>query len=157
MNYPLTYVYGNCVFAHGLDDPWAVFVVSPTSYAWMDRDAKRSRFMSLVAALEALESDLQLIRVSRRWTVDRYDPSTPASRRRGHSLGLSRYVTAHRQRIAELGTERPEVFIVVSLSDPERDVATYVSRAASQDPRQWWSWLRGALGRDRRALDLSEL
>ena len=63
MNAPLTFVYGNCVFARGLDDVWAAFSIEPSSYAWLDEAGKRRRFVSLVGALEALEADLQILRV----------------------------------------------------------------------------------------------
>src|SRR5689334_138018 len=62
----IAFVYGNCVFAGGLDDVWAAFVVEPSSYAWLDQASKRARFVALVGAIEALEADLQILRVSAR-------------------------------------------------------------------------------------------
>jgi len=50
------------------------------------------------------------------------------------------------------------VFVVVSLSDPERDVAAYVSKAAEHGPRDWWQALARVFSlRDRRLLAVSEL
>ena len=64
----------------------------------------------------------------------------------------------HEERLTEIGAARPEVFLMVSLRDPERDVAAYVSRAAERHPREWWEGVRRAFSvRDRRVLKVSEL
>ena len=62
MRTPIAFVYGNCVFGEGLDDCWAAFVVSVSSYAWLSDDEKRTRLFALVGALEALEADVQILR-----------------------------------------------------------------------------------------------
>jgi hypothetical protein len=50
------------------------------------------------------------------------------------------------------------VFLIVSLRDPERDVASYISSAVEQHPRQWWRALRRTLSlRDGRVLGAAEL
>jgi len=67
---PITFVYGNCVFAEGLDDGWAAFSVETSSYEWLTGDAKRGRFLALLGALEAIEADVQILRVGRSWDVD---------------------------------------------------------------------------------------
>jgi hypothetical protein len=163
---PIAFVYGNCVFAHGLDDRWAAFAVQVSSYAWLSEEAKRARFLALIGALEAIEADVQILRVCRRWRVERYArglreqnvaPGLDGARVRTYE----RYVDEHAHRIGEredLGTAEAVLFLVVSLREPERDVASYVSRAAGQHPRQWWTGLRRTLAqRDRRILSASEL
>jgi hypothetical protein len=164
MRPPLSYIYGNCVFAQGLDDPWAAFSLEPASYAWLGEEGKRQRFLALVGALEAIEADVQILRVARRWEVERYarelDAEDFAGGRPGtcHERARKRYVEEHRQRLGSPDRARPSVFVIVSLRDPERDVATYVSRAVSQDPREWWRGIGRALaGRDRRVLSVAEL
>ena len=72
MRAPITFIYGNCVLAAGLDDAWAAFVLAAPAYAWLDDDAKRARFLALIGALEALEADVQILRVGRSWEVERY-------------------------------------------------------------------------------------
>ncbi len=63
-----------------------------------------------------------------------------------------------RERLEELEAQRPALFFLVSLRDPERDVASYVSRAAERHPREWLAALRrGLLPRDRRLLRAAEL
>ena len=56
MRAPIAFVYGNCVFADGLDDGWAAFQVDVSSYAWLSDDGKRARFLALLGALEAIEA-----------------------------------------------------------------------------------------------------
>ena len=161
---PIAFVYGNCVFGQGLDDAWAAFAVETFSYAWLSEEGKRARFLALIGALEAIEADVQILRVGRRWELERYaralreDSESGPANARAHARARERYVAEHVRRLGDVGTAQPAVFLMVSLRDPERDVASYVSRAAGQTPREWWRGLRRALAvRDRRLLSVSEL
>jgi len=161
---PIAFVYGNCVFAQGLDDAWAAFAVEVSSYAWLSEEGKRTRFLSLLGALEAIEADVQILRVCRRWQLRRYvrEMSGEHGPEGGspwpHARTRRRYVEEHGRRLGEIGQAQPTVFLLVSLRDPERDIASYISKAAERHPRD----LVGALGRalsvrDRRLLNASEL
>jgi hypothetical protein len=153
MRPPLSLVYGNCVFGASLDDGWAAFVVPTASYDWLAEDGKRARFLALLGALEATGADLQIVRVGRRWDVEAYIREMGAG-----SDVRRRYVAEHARRLRELGAERALLFVLVSLRDPERDVAAYVSRAAERHPREWLGELRRALApHDRRLLRAGEL
>jgi len=167
---PIGFVYGNCVFADALDDGWAAFAVEVATYEWLSEDAKRARLLALIGALEAIEADVQILRVGRRWDVQRYarelDDEAEASRARmaspsnpaGHTRARGRYLHEHVRRLNHVGAARPSVFVLVSLRDPERDVASYVSKAAEADPREWWEGLRRAFSmRRERILKVSEL
>jgi hypothetical protein len=174
---PIGFVYGNCVFADALDDGWAAFALEPASYEWLSEDGKRARFLALLGALEAIEADVQILRVGRRWDLARYarelgesgmgpgrgvPPAgmTQAGGGHGalHARSRRRYVEEHQAHLTEIGVARPELFLLVSLRDPERDVAAYVSRAAERHPREWWEGIRRAFSvRDRRVLKVSEL
>ena len=72
MKPPIGFVYGNCVFADALDDGWAAFAVETASYDGCREDGKRARFLALLGALEAVEADVQILRVGRRWDLERY-------------------------------------------------------------------------------------
>jgi hypothetical protein len=166
MRTPLTFVYGNCVFGEGLDDGWAAFSVETSSYEWLSADGKRARFLALLGALEALEADVQILRVARSWDVAQYArelkrelPGASLSvGEDARALARSRYVGEHERRLSEAALVQPGVFVIVSLREPERDVASYVSRAAEQHPRQWWRALRRLLTvRDGRTLTVAEL
>ncbi len=163
MRPPIAFTYGNCVFASSLEDSWAVFTVELDSYAWLDPDAKRARFLALLGALEALEADVQILRVSGSWDMTGFGrdldvgeaPPQDADPRRAVRAA---YVDQQRERIAELPAADPKLFLAVGLSEPERDVATYVSRVASQGPQEWWTGLRRTVSlRDRRLLRAEEL
>ncbi len=179
MSTPLSFVYGNCVFATGLDDAWAAFSVPVASYTCLPEDEKRARFLALLGALEAVQADVQIMRVSRRWDTERYvreleeqdsvgheaatgHGARPTAEGHGagptHSRARRRYAHEHAARLRELDAGWPCVFLLVSLRDPERDVATYVSRAAEQHPREWLRALRrGLSARDGRLLSAAEL
>ena len=171
MKPPLGFVYGNCVFADALDDGWAAFAVETESYEWLSEDGKRARFLALLGALEAIAADVQILRVGRRWDLGRYareleDDSelgaaqvggAPAPARE-RAQARRRYAQEHEEYLGEIGAARPEVFLIVSLREPERDVAAYVSRAAERHPREWLQELRRAFSvRDRRVLKVAEL
>ena len=163
MRAPISFVYGNCVFADGLSDAWAAFAVTVSSYGWLGEDAKHARLVSLIGALEAAEADVQIIRVGRRWALGRYaqemtgeDKSDRGSQ--GHARARRRYVDEHVRRLGDVGGTEVEMFLLISLRDPERDVASYVSRVAQQHPRAWWDSIRGALAiRDGRLLKAADL
>jgi hypothetical protein len=146
-------VYGNLVFGEGYDDGWAAFAVPSASYEWLAEDAKRGRFLALLGALEAAGADVQIVRVSRRWEVSAY-----VREMSGETLALRAYVAEHVRRLEELEAQRTALFVLVSLRDPERDVASYVSRAAERHPREWVGALkRGLMPHDRRLLRVAEL
>jgi hypothetical protein len=177
---PLRFVYGNCVFADGLDDCWSAFTVEMSSYEWLSEDGKRAQFLALLGALEAIEADVQILRVGRRWELERYaadvdgaaEPALRAAEgestgdRSGsgagsmsaHGRARTHYAQEHQRRLKDIGRARPAMFLIVSLRDPERDIASYVSRVAEQHPRAWWEGLRHAFSmRDGRLLKVSEL
>jgi len=161
---PISFVYGNCVFAQGLDDGWAAFALQLSSYAWLNEEAKRARFLALVGALEAIEADVQILRVCRRWQPERHARELLADSDRGHSAARAhtrareRYVAEHVRKVEDVGAAQVAAFLFVSLREPERDVASYVSRAVAQQPRDWWQSIKRtlALG-DRRVLSAAEL
>jgi hypothetical protein len=165
MRPPIAFIYGNCVFADGPGDGWAAFAVDVSSYACLSADRKRAPFLALIAALEALEADVQILRVGRTWPVAEYAAELAGDDRSGtpapdarHTRARRRYVEEHVRRLNEIRATEPVVFILASLREPERDVASYVSRAAEQHPREWWSGIWRALSmRDRRLVKVSEL
>jgi hypothetical protein len=160
---PISFTYGNCVFADGLSDTWAAFAVDVASYQWLSEDGKRARFLALLGALEVIEADVQILRVGRRWDVGRYarelEGDLHLTDARGpHVRAGRRYVDEHVRRLMSAGGVQPALFMLVSLREPERDVASYVSKVAAQNPSEWWEALTRAFSmRDRRLLKASEL
>src|SRR5215472_3017591 len=198
MTLPISFVYGNIVFGRRLDDAWAAFALPCSSYRWLAEEAKRARLGALVGALEAIEADFQVLRVSRAWDVAAYlseahtgsagaaperepsegsdgvassgchlsssaaSPEREPSDRRAHleraggerrAQATRRYLAAQAERLRERAAGEPALFLLVSLREPERDISSYVSRAAEQHPREWLRSLGRALSaRDRRLL-----
>ena len=97
MRAPLAFTYGNCVFATGLDDPWAVFELPTRSYDGLTAEGKRDVFLTLLGALHAAAADVQILRIQRAGAM------TPAV-----FLGLSlrepsRDLASHLSALAEAG------------------------------------------------------
>jgi hypothetical protein len=161
---PIEFVYGNCVFARGLDDVWAAFAVRVSSYAWLDEEGKRARLLALLGALEAIEADIQILRVCRRWDPERYARALREQEGSAHAGAApharvrERYIDEHVRRLSDVGVAQPAMFMLVSLREPERDLASHLSRAAAQHPREWWESIkRGLALRDKRMLRAPEL
>ncbi|HEY0517344.1 MAG TPA: ATP-binding protein [Solirubrobacteraceae bacterium] len=162
MRAPIAFTYGNCVFADGPGDAWAGFAVKLRSYAWLREDEKQARFLALVAGLEAVEADMQMLRVGAAWRDGRRERRPAAARGsaagRRHASARSAYEQEHMRRVRSLGAVRPALFVFVRLREPERDVASYVSQAASAGPRAWLrSIARTVAASDRRLLAAHEL
>jgi AAA-like domain len=162
MRPPLSLTYGNCLFGEEKTDAWAAFAVEVSSYEWLAEDAKHARFLALLGAIEAIEADVQLLRVGSSGRSER-DAGVHGGRSASralpaHAKARAAYAREHSRRLAELGDERPALFILVSLREPERDVAAYVSSLAERGPRGWWNAFRQTLAIDeRQLLKVSEL
>jgi hypothetical protein len=155
---PISFVYGNLVFGSTPDDVWAAFSVPTASYEWLSDEAKRARLLSLLGALEAIEADVQILRVGHRWDLDGYLERMEAGTSAEHARASRGYTRVQAEHLRDMCSSRPSVFLLVSLRDPERDVASYVSLAAEQHPREWLRSLKRALSvRDRAVLRASEL
>lgn len=164
MRRPLTYVYGNCVFAEGLHDAWAVFAVTLASYAWLDESGKRERFLRLVGALEGLEADVQLLRVADSWDCEAYrrravretaGAGAAESRREAQRRA---YIDAQSDGLEGARATLPALFLAVSLREPSGDLSSFLTRAAGGRPSEAWPALKRALGgRDRHSLSVAAL
>jgi hypothetical protein len=155
---PISFVYGNLVFGATPGDVWAAFSIPCASYEWLSGEAKRARMLALVGALEALEADVQILRVGRRWDLPGYLGELEQTARGKHAQANRRYAREHAEQLGDIGCARPSLFLLVSLREPERDVAFYVSQAVEQHPREWMrSIARVFSGRDRRLLKASAL
>jgi AAA-like domain len=77
---------------------------------------------------------------------------------RVHAAARRLYISEQALRLRELAPDRPALFVIVSLREPERDVGSYVSRAVERHPREWLRDLRRAFApHDRRLLRAREL
>jgi hypothetical protein len=155
---PISFVYGNLVFGATPDDVWAAFSIPCASYEWLSDEAKRARMLALMGALEALEADVQILRVGRRWDLEGYLAELRQVARGKHARANQRYTREHVEHLSDVGCVWPALFLFVSLREPERDVAFYVSQAVEQHPREWLRSIARALSmKDRRLLKASAL
>lgn len=158
MKAPIWFIYGNCIFAEGSDDCWAAFTVELSSYAWLSDEAKRMRLLELVGAIEAIEADIQLLRVSRAHDVRVGTEQGGCAPSGADGEARQLYGERQQRRLEELGCSEPLLFLLVSLREPERDVASYVSNAIAQHPREWWRGARAAFSmREKGLLGVAEL
>ena len=134
MREPISLVYGNCVFGERLDDVWAAFAVSAGSYEWLSTHAKRLRMASLAKALETVRADFQLLRVNREWERDRYAEEQVASSSARHRAAAERHAAEQASRLRGVGRAQAYAFLLVSLRQPERDIASQVSHALKRKP-----------------------
>jgi hypothetical protein len=145
---PISFVYGNCVFGDGLSDGWAAFAVTLSSYAWLGAEEKHARFLALVGALESAEADIQLLRVSGRWDLARYEANCALGEGERRDPAHA-YVKNQIAALEGSWASSPALYFLVSLREPEQDVASYLSRVATQRPSELWRELRGALAAHR--------
>jgi AAA domain-containing protein len=140
---PISAVYGNCLL--GSSGPWAVFGLPATSYATLSNDRKHEVFGRLLAAIEAVEADIQVLRVARAWNVEDYARDLLETYTGPHAAAHERYVAEHRTGLAgDVGQAIPAVYLAVSLEAPERDVGSFVATIFDRSPRALLSGLRDA-------------
>lgn len=158
MRPPISFIYGNCVFGTSLSDPWAAFALSTSSYEWLSTEGKRGRLLALLGALDAIEADVQIVRVAKGWEVGGYLGGLEEPGGGVHAIARDRYVREHETYLGQAGSAQPSLFLLVSLRDPERDVASYISQAAERHPREWLQSLKRVLSaREGSVLKASEL
>jgi hypothetical protein len=155
---PISFVYGNLVFGATLDDVWAAFSIPSSTYEWLSQEAKHVRLLTLMGALETVQADVQILRVGRGWNLEGYLQELQRDFSGQHELANRRYARAHAESLRDVGAAQPAVFFLVSLREPERDVASYVSQAMEQHPREWLRSIKRALSvHDKRLLGSAEL
>ena len=132
MRAPLRFVYGNLCLGGSERDAWALFVARPHPFDGLTAADKRERFSRLVSALEAIEADLQILRVSRPFDVAQYTRDLLAERA-AHSEPLE--ALACRASPAPRGPRRPRAL--------DRD-----RRPARSPPRVTPPLSRATRGRD---------
>jgi AAA-like domain len=158
MSAAMRFAYGNCLFAAGVDDPWALFAVQTCSYDLLTRERKRELLLRLLGALHAVEADVQILRVARGVDAERLLLAGGRAAGEPHARARTRYLRAQAEHVGALGVAVPEVFIAVSLRPPAQDVSAFLDGALESDRRRWWGELRRSVAlHDRRLLEADEL
>jgi hypothetical protein len=153
---PLRFVYGNVCLGGGEDDAWALFVAEPHPFDGLTTADKNERFSRLVSALEAAEADMQILRVSRPFAVERYlreleSEPTP------HVAARESLTASHRERFAGLNARQPWIAIAVRLTAAKHDTTASTTEQRSVAER-WLRAARGAIAWERpRVLSIARL
>jgi hypothetical protein len=131
---PLRFVYGNCL--HGSCGAWALFALEPDSYATLSPPRKRERFGRLLSALESLEADIQILRVTRVWDVEAAFAPLSRDYAGPHPRAHQSYLEAQLDALGEERADLPGVYLGVSLERPQRDVGAFMSELSERAPRE---------------------
>ena len=156
---PLSFVYGNCV--QGACGPWALFALATYSYATLALERKRERFGRLLAAIESLEADVQILRVARVWDprqeFEQLDREYAGPHRRAHQ----EYLAAQLDALGEERADLPAVYLAVSLEPAQRDVGAFVAELTARPARDLLKsasrMLRSGVARQLSAVELERL
>jgi hypothetical protein len=144
MRPPLRFVYGNVCFGSAQEpDAWALFVARPHSFDGLSAEAKRERFARMVGALEAIEADVQILRLSRPFDVDRYGEEL-LGQPSPHAESRERLAADHHDWLSSLGARSPWIALAVRVLAPQRDVATFTSTPHARR-RAWLDSVRSAI------------
>jgi hypothetical protein len=158
---PISFVYGNCV--HGAHGPWALFALDPHGHAALPAERRRERFGRVLAALETLEADFQLLRVARMWDAASELDALARDYAGPHPDAHARYLADTLTSLRAGGdagerAELPAIFLAVSLETPQRDVSAFLAGLAERGPGDLFADVRSALSpRSARHLAASEL
>jgi hypothetical protein len=162
---PFAFSFGHILIGRSHSARWALFALRAHPYECLPEAQKRERFLALLGAIEALESDFQLLRVSRALDCMSSTRAVEELLCEQHSDRGKRYIAAQAQALAKLEPRRTELFLAVRLSDPEAGLSGLLAtalgqvrggvRGESRAHRRALAALRGAL--DRRVLGAREL
>jgi hypothetical protein len=118
MKPPYWWWHRNIAFGSGgSEDPWALFRVETESYEGKSVEGKSELLWALAGALYALESDVQLLRVSRPWSIDDYldGARTTLDARHGHAEAFDAHLLDCATSDDEHAPARPEVYLAPRL------------------------------------------
>ncbi|MQA76294.1 MAG: hypothetical protein GEU88_18515 [Solirubrobacterales bacterium] len=117
---PHYFLHGNLVFARGPSDAWAGYRLDGESYPGLSLNRKLELKGRIEAFAYGVEADFQVIRTTREWSPDAYleRALTTLHPLRGHAEEFRAYVERQRAGLAERGAVRPEIYLLVSLSEP---------------------------------------
>lgn len=120
MRSPHYFVHGSLVFARGPDDVWAGYRLVGQSYPGLSASRKLELKAQIESFAYAVETNFQLIRATREWSVEDYVERARAALRgeQTHREGYERMLAEHRELLAGAQVVRPEVFLFVRLGPP---------------------------------------
>lgn len=134
------FIYGNIAFAE-LGDAWAIYKLTPQSYAGLSTGRKLEVMSQLEGFLQRVQADFQILRIARPWSVRDYISSTweTFDRRHGDDAemrrredGFKALLRSHAEAMQDRQIVRPEVFLAVRLREAGGSVADVVGTGGLQ-------------------------
>jgi hypothetical protein len=117
MRAPLSYVHDNLVFRRDLGDVWALYELRGVAYPHLALRGKLELLARVESLLYRLEADVQLLRVSRAFSLDGYEAGVRATLDPAHAREdlLARQLECDRRVLGSRASVAPEIFLAVSL------------------------------------------
>jgi hypothetical protein len=102
-------------------DPWAIYEIAGQSYPGLPDPRKVEVGERLEALVYLIESDFQILRISREFDADTYERAALSTLdpRHGRGEDFARHLAEHRSLLTERGAIRTEIYLAVRL-DPSR-------------------------------------
>ena len=146
MTFPLRYAHGNVLLGRG-GEPAGLYRLAMTSYPYLPTGEKWSLQRRLQRLAHTIAADFSLWRVHRAYPAERYVAHTERllDDRHQSADAWRAFLAGHEQRLRELGSHTPEVYLAVSLAGNR---PTGVGSGLVQERRSCSPSCRGA-GRDR--------
>lgn len=157
---PITFAYRNLVFGRDVKDAWALYRVQTASYDGLGIAAKKDLLGVLAAFAYQADADFQLLRVTKKWSIDDYHADSLAlvDPRYGHREVWDDYLAAHRAGLGSRATARPEVYLAVRLAAADPPIGRQLASAAGEGISSLAAKARELLGtRDARGLTERQL
>jgi hypothetical protein len=145
---PVSFVYGNLVWGPDTEEVWAVYRLATVSYEGRPRKAKLDLLGEVADAVDALETDFTLLRVSRAWSLEGYAAGAQATLdpRHGHAEAWGDYLEVDARRLGERQAAPAEVYLSARLSQSARSMEGRVARLLEAQRGERGRELRRMLG-----------
>jgi hypothetical protein len=127
---PLRYARRNVLIGPG-GEAAALYRTAPVSYPFLPVAEKWALLHRLERFGHLVGADFSLWRVQRSYPVERYaaELAGSADQRHADAEGWRRYLAGHKERLVELDSHLPEIYLAVALQEPTRGPLRALDRA----------------------------
>jgi hypothetical protein len=128
--FPLRYARRN-VLIGATGEAAALYRAEPVSYPFLPVSEKWALLHRLERFGHLVGADFSLWRVQRSYPAERYaaELEGTADERHADPAGWRRYLAGHQERLSELGSHVPEIYLAVALAEPAKGHLRAVDRA----------------------------
>jgi len=128
--FPLRYARRNVLIGAG-GEAAALYRAEPVSYPFLPTSEKWALLHRLERFGHLVGADFSLWRVQRSYPAERYaaELAEAADERHADPEGWGRYLEGHEERLAELDSHLPEIYLAVALQEPAKGHLRALDRA----------------------------